>query len=56
MIGAIEASGGLIQRRMDMPDATALVLQGIIFVVLLASETLHGRFAIFKPTIASDRT
>ena len=23
---------------------------------LLASETLHGRFAIFKPTIASDRT
>ena len=56
MFGAIEASGGLIQRRMDMPDATALVLQGIIFVVLLASETLHGRFAIFKPTIASDRT
>lgn len=56
MFGAIEASGGLIQRRMDMPDATALVLQGIIFVVLLASETLHGRFAIFKPSIASDRT
>ena len=28
----------------------------IIFVVLLASETLHGRFAIFKPSIASDRT
>jgi len=48
MFGAIEASGGLIQRRMDMPDATALVLQGIIFVVLLASETLYGRFAIFS--------
>jgi ABC-type uncharacterized transport system permease subunit len=45
MFGAIEASGGLIQRRMDMPDATALVLQGIIFVVLLvSSETFYGRF------------
>ena len=48
LFGAIEASGGLIQRRMDMPDATALVLQGIIFVVLLTSETLQGRFAIFR--------
>jgi general nucleoside transport system permease protein len=57
MFGAIEASGGLIQRRMDMPDATALVLQGIIFVVLLASETLYDRFPIFqaKP-MESDRT
>jgi len=48
LFGSIAASGGLIQRRMDMPDATALVLQGIIFVVLLASETLQGRFAIFR--------
>lgn len=56
MFGAIEASGGLIQRRMDMPDATALVLQGIIFVVLLASETLQGRFAIFQPKTEIDRT
>lgn len=43
LFGAIEASGGLIQRRMELPDATALVLQGLIFVVLLASETLQGR-------------
>ncbi|MEM8552320.1 MAG: ABC transporter permease [Pseudomonadota bacterium] len=43
LFGAIAASGGLIQRRMDVPDATALVLQGIIFVVLLASDTLYGR-------------
>ncbi len=56
MFGAIEASGGLVQRRMDMPDATALVLQGIIFVVLLASETLHGRFAIFRPKAEVERT
>jgi simple sugar transport system permease protein len=56
LFGAIEASGGLVQRRMDMPDATALVLQGIIFVVLLASETLHGRFAIFRPRSEVERT
>ncbi len=53
--GAIEASGGLIQRRMDMPDATALVLQGIIFVVLLTSETLYGRLKLFQPTTTGDR-
>ena len=34
---------------MGMPDATVLVLQGMIFVVLLVSETLYGRFAFFQP-------
>ncbi len=53
LFGAIEASGGLIQRRMDLPDATAAVLQGLIFVILLASETLQGRIALFQP--ASDK-
>ena len=37
-----------MQRRMDLPDATVLVLQGLIFVVLLVSETLYGRFKIFQ--------
>ena len=40
LFGALDAAGGLVQRRMAMPDATVLVLQGIIFVVLLVSETL----------------
>ena len=48
MFGALEASGGLIQRRMDLPDATVQVLQGLIFIVLLASETMEGRLSIFK--------
>ena len=47
--GGIVASGGLIQRRMGLPDATILVLQGIIFVTILVSETLYGRFKIFQP-------
>lgn len=48
LFGGLSAAGGLIQRRMGMPDATVLVLQGFIFVVLLASETLYGRFKIFR--------
>lgn len=48
LFGGINASGGLLQRRLDLPDASVLVLQGIIFVVILASETLFGRFRIFR--------
>ncbi|MFK8082671.1 MAG: ABC transporter permease [Granulosicoccus sp.] len=43
LMGGLEASSGLIQRRMDLPDATILVLQGVIFVVLLSSEAFRGR-------------
>jgi simple sugar transport system permease protein len=43
LFGALDASGGLVQRRMDMPDATMLVLQGTIFLVLLVSNTFYGR-------------
>ena len=44
LLGGIGASGGLLQRRLGLPDATALVLQGILFVVILASETLRERW------------
>lgn len=47
LMGGIDASGGLLQRRLELPDATVLVLQGIIFVVILASETLFGRFRLY---------
>jgi simple sugar transport system permease protein len=56
IFGAIAAAGGLVQRRMGMPDATVLVLQGIIFVVLLASDTLYGRIKFFQPEARGDRT
>jgi simple sugar transport system permease protein len=56
LFGGLVAAGGLIQRRMGLPDATVLVLQGLIFVVLLTSETLYGRFAIFKTAASKDRT
>lgn len=47
-LGGIDAAGGLVQRRMELPDATVQVLQGLMFLVLLVSETLYGRFSIFK--------
>jgi simple sugar transport system permease protein len=43
LLGGIRASGGLLQRWHDLPDATVLVLQGIIFIMILASEFLYGR-------------
>lgn len=43
LLGGIQASSGLLQRAHDLPDATALVLQGIIFVIILASEALYGK-------------
>jgi simple sugar transport system permease protein len=48
LLGGINASGGLLQRRLGLPDASVLVLQGMIFVSVLASETLYGRFRIFR--------
>jgi general nucleoside transport system permease protein len=48
LLGGINASGGLLQRRLGLPDASVLVLQGMIFLSVLASETLYGRFRIFR--------
>ncbi len=49
LLAGFEASSGLVQRRMDLPDATILVLQGFVFVAILLSETLMGRFKLFQP-------
>jgi simple sugar transport system permease protein len=49
LLGGIGAAGGLLQRRMDLPDATVLVLQGMIFVAILTSETMYGRIRWFQP-------
>ncbi|MBM3393050.1 MAG: ABC transporter permease [Betaproteobacteria bacterium] len=49
LLGGLNASGGMLQRRLDLPDATVLVLQGIAFLMVLASETLYGRAKIFQP-------
>ena len=48
LLGGFAASSGLIQRRMDLPDATILVFQGMIFVAILLSEAAYGRFKVFS--------
>jgi len=50
LLAGFEASSGLVQRRMDLPDATVLVLQGFVLISILASETLYGRFKVFDPS------
>jgi general nucleoside transport system permease protein len=55
LLGGFEASGGLIQRRMDLPDATILVFEGMVFIIILLSEALYGRLRIFKPDFWENR-
>jgi simple sugar transport system permease protein len=43
ILGGIGASGGLLQRLFELPDATVNVLQGILFITILCSETFAGR-------------
>ena len=49
LLAGFEASSGLLQRRMDLPDATVLVLQGFVFIAILMSETLYGRVKPLAP-------
>jgi len=48
LLGGIDAAGGLLQRRHDLPDATVQVMRGIIFLVILASEPVYGRLRVFQ--------
>lgn len=50
VLGAVIASGGSLQRDLDLPDATIAVFEGITFLLILASETLYGRFEFFRVT------
>jgi general nucleoside transport system permease protein len=53
LLGGIGASGGLLQRVFDLPDATVNVLQGIIFLSILFSDSLYGRRWARKPAVAA---
>lgn len=41
LFGGFGAAGSLLQRRLGLPDASVMVLQGIAFVLILASEALR---------------
>lgn len=53
LFGGIRAASGLMQRAHGLPAATSLVMQGIIFLVILASEALHDRLPGFRPRTKS---
>jgi general nucleoside transport system permease protein len=50
LMGGISAAGSLLQRRLDLPDATTLVLQGCLFISILACEALYGRLGQLRLT------
>jgi ABC-type uncharacterized transport system permease subunit len=50
LFGGFAAAGSLLQRRLGLPDASVLVLQGFAFVCILGAEALRGRLL---PMLAS---
>ncbi|HKO50934.1 MAG TPA: ABC transporter permease [Polyangiaceae bacterium] len=48
LLGGIGASGGILQRNFNLPDASVNVLQGILFMVILVSETLYGKLDLWS--------
>ena len=56
LFGGFAAAGSLLQRRLGLPDASVLVLQGFAFVFILAAESLRGRlFQLPMPSIGKIR-
>jgi general nucleoside transport system permease protein len=48
LVGGILASGGILQRSHNLPDATVLVFEGLIFLVVLYSDSLYGKIPFFR--------
>jgi general nucleoside transport system permease protein len=48
LMGGILASGSLLQRVHGLPDATVLLFQGLVFLVILYSESWYGRVPWFQ--------
>ncbi|HEY6876524.1 MAG TPA: ABC transporter permease [Polyangiales bacterium] len=54
-LGGIEASGGLLQRRHDLPDAAVDVFKGLVFLAVLGSEPwLRTWLAKLEPRVRSE--
>ena len=52
LLGGLLASGGILQRDQHLPDASIMVFQGIVFLVILYSESLYGRWKFFRESAA----
>ena len=53
LLGGILASGGILQRSHNLPDATVLVFQGIVFLCVLYSDSLYGKLPWFRVGVDS---
>lgn len=56
LMGGIEASGGVLQRRHNLPDAAVDVFKGILFLVILASEAYADRVEAAVQRFFHDRS
>ena len=43
LMGGLLASGGMLQRAHDLPDASIMVLQGILFLFILLGDTVYEK-------------
>ena len=48
LFGGFGSAGSLLQRRLDVPDASVQVLQGFAFLLILASEALRGKLFLAR--------
>jgi simple sugar transport system permease protein len=53
VLGAVLASGGILQREHELPDATITVFEGIAFLAILASEALSGRLSFGRTNVST---
>jgi simple sugar transport system permease protein len=49
LVGGLLASSGMLQRTQDLPDATVTVLQGLLFLFILLSDTVYARISSRRP-------
>jgi general nucleoside transport system permease protein len=49
LFGGLGASSGVLQRQLELNDASVKVLMGMLFVTILLFETLYRRWRIFLP-------
>lgn len=43
LVGGLSAASGPLQRGFDLPDAFMRIVQGLVFLAVIAAETLRGR-------------
>lgn len=53
LLGGVQASGGVLQRRHELPDAVVEVFKGTLFVVILFSESYVARARAWAVTRAA---